>query len=569
MSIARFASASFASYLLIVGCSGGGGTETSSSMTSSSSTTSSSSSMSSSSGSPADAGPDGSAPSTTCSVAHQGTSGVVLQGTVLTAAMPLAGEVFIDSAGKIACVAASCSTTAGYAAATVLSCPGSVISPGLINSHDHTEYDTTPPIPHGTTRWDHRNGWRTGAGGEPLLPNAPQSTTNASVMAAAELRFVMGGATSVIGSGGVHGLLRNLAAYPDTTMVEGLTGPTVFFDTFPLGDSNGTELTSGCAYPDPRSASTAFEGGAAYAPHVAEGINLAAENEFTCVSGSLGLLTAQTAVIHAVGLNAKDVNAIATAKAKVIWAPRSNVSLYGNTAPVTVFKALDVTVALGTDWAASGSINMLRELQCADSLNQGWFGAAFTDQELWMMATKNGAVAAKFDSQIGELATGLVGDVAIFTGTTLDYRAVIDAGVEDVRLVLRGGKALYGDADLVAALATTCTALEVCGLSKQVCIDTPGVTLAEVQAAAAPIYPLFFCKGTTPTNEPSCVPYRSTYPNGETASDPDGDGLTGTTDDCPGVFNPIRPMDGTTQADVDGDGVGDACDPKPLDATVK
>jgi hypothetical protein len=103
---------------------------------------------------------------------------------------------------------------------------------------------------------------------------------------------------------------------------------------------------------------------------------------------------------------------------------------------------------------------------------------------------------------------------------------------------------------------------------KQVCVDTPGVTFAQVQAAAASIYPLFFCKGTTPMNEPSCVPYRDTYPNGETMADPDGDGLASTMDDCPSVFNPVRPMDGTTQADVDGDGVGDACDASPLDPSA-
>jgi hypothetical protein len=223
-----------------------------------------------------------------------------------------------------------------------------------------------------------------------------------------------------------------------------------------------------------------------------------------------------------------------------------------------------VTIALGTDWLASGSMNMLRELQCADSLNQTYFADPFTDQELWLMATKNAAIAAKYDTEIGELSPGLQGDVAIFAGTTKDYRAVIEAGVEDVQLVLRGGKVLYGDADLVTALSSSCAALTVCGVDKQICVDTPAVTLADVQTAAASIYPLFFCKGTTPMEEPSCVPYRSTYPDGVTAGDKDGDGVPDAMDDCPTVFNPVRPMDGTTQADVNMNGVGDACDPTPV-----
>jgi hypothetical protein len=438
-----------------------------------------------------------------------------------------------------------------------------VISPGLVNAHDHTEYDTTGPVPHGTTRWVHRNGWRTGAGGEPMLMGEPTKTTDPKIIAAAELRFVLGGATSVIGEGGVHGLLRNLAGYPDKTLVEGLTGPTVYFDTFPLGDLNGTELTSGCAYPSPTSASYAFMGGAAYAPHIAEGINTAAENEFLCESGSLGLVTKDTAIIHAVGLNAKDVAAVAQIGAKVIWSPRSNVSLYGNTADVTVMKTLGVTMAIGTDWTASGSINLLRELQCADSLGRSYLGKPFTAQDLWLMATKNGAVAAKFDDQIGTLAAGLFADIAVFSGGT-DYSAVLTAGVEDVRLVMRGGKVLYGDDALVSALGpSSCDPIQVCGVPKQICLDVPSVVLSDVQAAVASIYPLYFCKGETPMNEPTCVPYRASYPNGETATDQDGDGVPDAMDDCPSVFNPVRPMDGTTQADVDGDGQGDACDPTP------
>ncbi len=82
-------------------------------------------------------------------------------------------------------------------------------------------------------------------------------------------------------------------------------------------------------------------------------------------------------------------------------------------------------------------------------------------------------------------------------------------------------------------------------------------------------YPLFFCKGETPKDEPSCVPYRDTYPNGISATDRDGDGVPDATDNCPSVFNPPRPLDGTAQADVDGDGKGDACDAKPLDPAVQ
>lgn len=508
------------------------------------------------------AGGAGGGPPDTCVVAREGTAGVSIQAALLTTAGVTPGEVFIDGAGKIACAGASCSGTTGYDAATLIACPGGVLSAGLINGHDHTDFASKGPIAHGTTRYEHRHGWRKGTNGEPKLSGPPLSMDPA-VIAGAEVRFAMGGATSVIGSGGVRGLLRNLAAFPDTSLTEGLSGPTVFFDTFPLGDSDGDVLDSGCAYPAPRSPGTAFSNGKAYAPHVAEGVSLGAENEFTCISGSLGLLNAQTAIIHAVGMNATDIQAMAQADAKLIWSPRTNIDLYGNTASIDVFKALGVTIALGTDWLATGSMNMLRELRCADSLNKSYFGAVFSDQELWTMATKNSAIAARYDKEIGDLAVGMQGDVALFTGATQDARTILDAGVEDVRLVLRGGKPIYGDTTLVAPLAKGCEGIDVCGLKKQVCMGDAGVTLTEVEVAAVGIYPLFFCKDTVPTNEPSCVPYRDSYPDGITGTDKDGDGVPDASDICPAIFDPIRPMDGGSQSDVDSDGAGDVCDATP------
>jgi cytosine/adenosine deaminase-related metal-dependent hydrolase len=502
-----------------------------------------------------------------CSITSTGSSGLLIQGEILLPNGPAAGEVLIDGTGKIACADVSCSSTSGYGNATVLACPGGVVSAGLINAHDHTDYNTAPPVAHGNTRWDHRNGWRTGTGGEPTLKE-PSTSTDAKVLAAAELRFAMSGVTTLNGSGGVDGLVRNVANYKAQEQLEGLTGKTVHFDTFPLGDSNGTEVASGgCAgYPNVTSASQAFEDGN-YTPHIAEGINPDAENEFTCLKATV--VTSRTGIIHGVGTNATDVGTIATAGAKLIWSPRSNISLYGDTAPVTEYKEAGVPIGMGTDWLASGSMNMLRELACADSMNQKYFDSAFSDQDLYEMATKNGALAIGFDSQIGTLAAGLVGDIAIYApGTNKDYRAVISAGVEDVLLVLRGGKPLYGRQSIIDGMGGGCEALTVCGQQQSVCIDTPNVKLADVQAAATASYPLFFCKDATPDGEPSCTPYRDAYPNGTSATDGDGDGVDDSTDNCPKIFNPPRTMDASDkQSDVDGDGVGDVCDAAPLDNT--
>jgi Amidohydrolase family len=497
-------------------------------------------------------------------VSKTGTAGLVLQGRVLAPQGPIDGEVLIDGSGKIACVDTSCASSPGYGSASVLACTNNVISPGLINGHDHSDYATAPPIQHGNTRWQHRNGWRTGAGGEPTVMEPSPADTDPPV-AAQELRFLLSGATSVSGTGSVAGLIRNLGDYHWPVRVEGLSGGIVNFDTFPLGDENGVEISSGCAYPAIETQPKAFQDNV-YSPHIAEGINAAAENELTCTKATL--ITNKTAVIHGVGFNANDVNVVQTAGAKIVWSPRSNIDLYGDTAPVTVMKTMGVTIALGTDWLASGSMSMLRELACVDSMNQKYFNNAFSDQEIWQMATKNGAVALGYDSQIGELAEGLLADIAVFSaGAGTDYRAVIAAGDEDVLLVLRGGKVMYGDKAIVSTLATGCSDLPLCGTTKQVCVDTPGQTLATIQAAADASYPLFFCKGTAPMGEPSCVPYRDTYPNGTSATDRDGDGVADAMDKCPDVFDPPRPMDGTSQADVDGDGFGDACDAFPLDPT--
>jgi cysteine-rich repeat protein len=518
-------------------------------------------------------------------VVTAGDGGRILVGTVLTpTTIYRGGEVVVDDTGTIVGVGckSDCDADPGCKAAamtaTAVTCPSGVISPALINTHDHITYTQDNPYVNTTgERWEQRHDWRIGKNGHTKIPS--QGSATADQIHWGELRFLMGGAASTVGSGGQTGLLRNL---DKSTMEEGLNLTPVDFDTFPLGDTSGVQLTSGCAYPGVISETDAtLVAAKAYFPHVSEGITAAAENEFSCLSEKNpghDVVIDKSAFIHAIGLTAGDYGDMASKGTALIWSPRSNISLYGNTATVTEASRLGILIALGTDWMPSGSMNMLRELRCADGLNKVYYDKFFSDRELWMMVTTNAAAATATDTVIGTLAPKLIADIAIFDGTKhADYRAIIDAEPADVQLVMRGGKILYGDAAVVTAIpgATGCDTLDVCGTAnKAVCLSTEiGKNLAALKTSVGAIYPAFFCGD--PMNEPTCLPSRGVavtgstiYTGAVTTDDSDGDGIPDAMDNCPKVFNPVRPMDNGAQADFDGDGVGDACDVCPLDANT-
>ena len=504
------------------------------------------------------------------------TANKVIRGTVLGANEVFhGGEVVFDANGLITCTGCDCSADPGYADATVISCPDGVISPGLINPHEHLTFQNNKPIVH-ADKYENRSDWQ-GARGHQRLDYS--SKASQLVIGHGELRFIMSGGTAVTGSGGAPGLLRNLDG--DADAAEGLPMAAGSSDTFPLGQP-GMNLATGCAYTSVQGQYGALQHGA-YIPHISEGIDPEAHNEFTCLSDETGksnVIVATTAIIHAVALTPANAKQIRKGGAKVVWSPRSNVDLYGNTAQAVMLDLAGVTIALGTDWIPSGSMNEFRELQCADSWNSTYFDHHFTDADLWRMVTVNAAIAVGAGHAIGILKPSYLADIAVYDGKqNKDFRAIIDGAVEDVALVLRGGQALYGDTNVMsdAAIAPDASIARcspwpggVCGHDKTACIDQRASTKPDLQAlldAGAKYYPPFFCKGQTPTDEPSCHPARPKAVRGSTVydgkpsdSDKDGDGVPDNVDNCPTIFNPVRPMDGGHQADVDNDGIGDACD---------
>lgn len=520
------------------------------------------------------AAPDGQ----TCGVTP-GNSTLLLQGTVLAGFdVYEAGTVLVDGSqenGRILCTGCDCADEAEAAGATVIACPDGVISPGLINPHDHITFTLSRPVPHGTERYDHRHDWRLGLGDSTELDTFPGSSSSREAVLYGEVRMLLGGATSLTGSVGgasAGGLVRNLDR---AELTGGLSGVDVNYRTFPLGDTSGDMLTNSCGYPFIDGANNLTDD--IYLPHIAEGITNAAQNEFACMSGAPGgedLIAPNTSVIHGIGVEAEDVRTMGDIGAMLVWSPRSNVDLYGVTADIPMYRNLGVRIALGTDWSASGSMNVLRELACADSLNQDHFGGALADVELWMMSTHWAAASQGAADQLGLISEGHIADLAIFDGSKQSHhRAVIEADPSTVSLVLRGGQPLHGDAAIIEGLVPAdqvdgCETLDVCGSDKRICAGRDaGLTLAAITGAVNEAsYEFFFCG--EPDAEPSCDPSRpDEFPLRGGPDDMDGDGVADGEDNCPEVFNPLRPMDDDVQADADQDGIGNSCDTCPLDAT--
>ena len=291
----------------------------------------------------------------------------------------------------------------------------------------------------GDERFDHRHDWRGGKRDHNKVSAGPSGGDVEKTLG--EIRQLMTGTTSMAASGSVYGFIRNL---DDFRHLEGLNSIPMNYETFPLDGGKHVYPTEGCEEYSKARYLADFKQGTNLM-HVGEGIDAAARNEFVCLNedknGGLDVTEPNNSYIHAIALNASDAAILANSGTAAVWSPRSNISLYGNTAPISLFQKLGVNIALGTDWVPSGSAHLLRELQCADSLNQKHFDKTFTDYQLWLMATANGADAMKMEKEIGRLDVGFFADIAIFKDTEENpYRSIINSSASNTLATFRAGK---------------------------------------------------------------------------------------------------------------------------------
>ncbi|RDV83603.1 amidohydrolase family protein [Ammonifex thiophilus] len=176
-----------------------------------------------------------------------------------------------------------------------------------------------------------------------------------------------------------------------------------------------------------------------------------------------GVFRVPVLAAHGVHLSREDMEILARYKAAVVHNPESNMKLASGIAPVTELLAAGVTVALGTDGAASNNnLDMWEEMRTAALLAKVSCKdpEALPAYQALEMATLGGAKALGLADQIGTLEVGKRADIVLVDLARahlqpphdpishLVYAARasdVDTVIVDGRIVVEGGRLITLD----------------------------------------------------------------------------------------------------------------------------
>ena len=128
----------------------------------------------------------------------------------------------------------------------------------------------------------------------------------------------------------------------------------------------------------------------------------------------LGLLSPALIAVHAVHLNAQEIELLAEHGCSVAHCPSSNLKLASGIAPITQLLAQGINIGIGTDGAASNNrLGIFQEMRLAALLakEQGGRADAIDAHRVLRMATLGGARALGLDADIGSITTGKYADL--------------------------------------------------------------------------------------------------------------------------------------------------------------
>jgi cytosine/adenosine deaminase-related metal-dependent hydrolase len=399
---------------------------------------------------------------------------LVLTGTVATfdddQPVVTDGAVYIGEDGLIDAVQPRRrSPPAGFSGARRVA-TGGVVYPGLIDLHNHLAYNFLPLwFAPRDTPYTSRHQWPGAATYGRDISNPAQAMGIAAAAAAlryAEVKAAAGGATSIQGSP------------PLTRAFAGWMLRNVEKEQFP--DRPGEQLVFQAVIKAEveklRDYAAHLRDGHSFIYHLAEGTDPKLRSEYADLR-TAGCIDDGLIGIHCTALGDDEYDDWSVTPGAVVWSPFSNLWLYGDTTDVLAAARKGILVCLGSDWAPSGTKNMLGELKVASLWNDEALGDELDDRQLGQLATANPGDALRrcWGKDVGRLRAGALADVLVTTRRDRDpHRNLLRVDERNVRLVLVGGRPAFGTRSLLdAAGARHVEPLTVGGVPKGAVMRLP------------------------------------------------------------------------------------------------
>jgi cytosine/adenosine deaminase-related metal-dependent hydrolase len=355
------------------------------------------------------------------------------------------GVIYVDAGQIVAVAATGAPRPSGFATAPVIR-TGGTIFPGLIELHNHLSYNALPlwEVPRQFTnrsQWGRHPDYRKLISG-PMgvlgrTPGYPEA-----IVRYVECKCLLAGVTTSQGialysNTGIHrfyrGAVRNVEATRDPDLPNANTR---------IADVDAQIAERFLAQ---------LQTNTCLLLHLSEGVDERAREHFEALrleSGEWAIGPA-LAGIHAAALRQEDFEVMHSHGASIIWSPMSNLLLYGGTADIRAAKESGILIGMGSDWAPSGSKNLLGELKVARLASEA-MGGVFSDRDLVAMVTRNAARILKWERALGTIEVGKRADLLVVNGRSGDpYARLLAARETSITLVVINGVPRYGQPRLM------------------------------------------------------------------------------------------------------------------------
>lgn len=290
---------------------------------------------------------------------------------------------------------------------TTIDLSGFLILPGLINAHDHLEFNLFPRLGQGP--YPNATVWAKD------IFDPSQSSIREQLAIPKAVRLVWGG-------------IKNLISGVTTVAHHNSFHPIFESPSFPVRVLKHYGWAHSLYFsPDWLMRFRQTPSRHPFIMHAGEGTDSTAQQEIQTLADA-GAYTPSTVLVHAVALDNKHIDLVARRGTSVVWCPTSNQFTLGRTISQDVLRS-DISIALGTDSGMTGAGDLFDEFQEAQS--------AVDPDRIYRMVTADAARTLNLPAGFGDIRDGGPADFLIMADSGKSPAQTLVSGLPMV--VVLGG----------------------------------------------------------------------------------------------------------------------------------